>query len=304
MTTIEGILTRKLPQFPRVVEFLTTSYTDFIENGVSGVEEEFWQNYEEILEEISAISGLTCQEIYEELKRFQIVRSNCAPIIEAQPQESRFGLVREKIYEQDAYPILEHFYFAYAPYTIQRKEFVIQQVQVMNSQPSLFCDLGVGPGVLFSRVLREQQNWMGYGVDISAKCVAYAKKMVDFHHLSHRAFIIQADVRSTPYEANFFDVVIASEVLEHIPDPKVGLRELTRILKLDGSAMIALPICLEQPEHLYVFRGEDECKKACEDVGLHIEHFEKWESGGAFIDSFAVCRKVALNPDEIGEANY
>ena len=117
--------------------------------------------------------------------------------------------------------------------------------------------------------------------------------MMALYHLNDRAKIEQADVRSTSYSDETFDVVIASEVLEHLPEPMEGLRELARILKSNAFAIVSLPIQLPQPEHLYVFADEQEVRQACSNVGLFIEHFETWKSGGAFVDCFILCKKVS-----------
>lgn len=49
------------------------------------------------------------------------------------------------------------------------------------------------------------------------------------------------DIVSIPVENNSFDVVILSEVLEHIYDPKLVLKEAYRVLKSGGKALICTP---------------------------------------------------------------
>lgn len=72
---------------------------------------------------------------------------------------------------------------------------------------------------------------------------------------------VQSDVRSLPFEDNFFDAVLAVSVIEHIglEDPQVELselppadqrgdveavRELTRVLKPEGKLVMTLPFGL------------------------------------------------------------
>ena len=50
-----------------------------------------------------------------------------------------------------------------------------------------------------------------------------------------------SDIIAIPVEDCSFDVVLCSEVLEHVPDPINALREMSRVLKPDGLAIITAP---------------------------------------------------------------
>jgi ubiquinone/menaquinone biosynthesis C-methylase UbiE len=57
-----------------------------------------------------------------------------------------------------------------------------------------------------------------------------------------------------PYEDNRFDLVIASQILEHIPRRQMFLRSIRRVLKPSGRAAIIVPDnnCLsplDEPSH-------------------------------------------------------
>lgn len=43
-----------------------------------------------------------------------------------------------------------------------------------------------------------------------------------------------ADVRKLPYASNSFDLVVATHVLEHLPEPSAALAEISRVLKPNG----------------------------------------------------------------------
>jgi SAM-dependent methyltransferase len=49
------------------------------------------------------------------------------------------------------------------------------------------------------------------------------------------------DVTCMSYQDNFFDVVICSHVLEHVPDDRKAMREIFRVLKNGGYAILNVP---------------------------------------------------------------
>ena len=54
---------------------------------------------------------------------------------------------------------------------------------------------------------------------------------------------IVSDIVSIPVPDASFDVVLCTEVLEHLPDPLAALRELSRLLKPGGQLIITAPFC-------------------------------------------------------------
>lgn len=53
------------------------------------------------------------------------------------------------------------------------------------------------------------------------------------------------DMTDIPFEDETFDIIIASQVLEHIPDEEKALRELCRVLKRDGKAILSIPVAFD-----------------------------------------------------------
>jgi len=53
--------------------------------------------------------------------------------------------------------------------------------------------------------------------------------------------LLRGDAMNLPFKDTYFDKVICSEVLEHLPDDNQALRELRRVLKDDGILAISVP---------------------------------------------------------------
>jgi SAM-dependent methyltransferase len=64
-----------------------------------------------------------------------------------------------------------------------------------------------------------------------------------------------SDIVNIPIEDNSFDVVLCTEVLEHVPEPIKALEEMSRLLKPGGRLLITAPLgsgLHQLPYHYYV----------------------------------------------------
>jgi SAM-dependent methyltransferase len=55
------------------------------------------------------------------------------------------------------------------------------------------------------------------------------------------ASVVQGDALALPFAEGSFDRVIASEVLEHIPDDRSAMAELARVLRPGGTMAVTVP---------------------------------------------------------------
>jgi SAM-dependent methyltransferase len=86
------------------------------------------------------------------------------------------------------------------------------------------------------------------GPDEVAQVRATLGAMVDAGELAedHPANAVQGNALALPFAEGTFDRVIASEVLEHIPDDSAAMRELARVLRPGGSMAVTVPRCLPE----------------------------------------------------------
>ena len=83
--------------------------------------------------------------------------------------------------------------------------------------------------------------------------------------------MVRMDVSDIPYDEESFDVVYCSHVLEHVQDDRRAMRELNRVLKKDGWAILLVQITAEEtyedpsivePEaRREAFGQEDHCRR-------------------------------------------
>ncbi|HBH47697.1 MAG TPA: SAM-dependent methyltransferase [Bacteroidales bacterium] len=58
----------------------------------------------------------------------------------------------------------------------------------------------------------------------------------------------KCDIQNMPFENESFDVVICNHVLEHVPDDKKAMKEIQRILKPKGYAILQVPADFSRKE--------------------------------------------------------
>ena len=52
---------------------------------------------------------------------------------------------------------------------------------------------------------------------------------------------VKADICNLPFEDNAYDVILCNHVLEHIPDDTKAMKEIFRVLKTNGMAILQIP---------------------------------------------------------------
>lgn len=93
-------------------------------------------------------------------------------------------------------------------------------------------DLGCGRGVY--AYLLAQRGFQTFGIDISEEGIRDAAEWAS-------ATVLLGDAERLPFRDGFFDLIVCSEVIEHLNKPANGVRELQRVLKPGGIAVISIP---------------------------------------------------------------
>ena len=91
--------------------------------------------------------------------------------------------------------------------------------------------LDVGCGNSPFKHLLDNSRTQYYGLDI--------EDSFDFNY--HRTDITYFNGNQIPFEDNYFDSILCTEVLEHVPNPLVLVNEMYRVLKSDGKIILTVP---------------------------------------------------------------
>ncbi|MCP3873063.1 MAG: class I SAM-dependent methyltransferase [Desulfobacteraceae bacterium] len=116
----------------------------------------------------------------------------------------------------------------------------------LNITPSdKILDIGCGEGRHTIKAC-QQKDTVCIGADFGFNNLVETKKKLEFHQaindLRCKTMDLSCmDVTNLPFKKNSLDIVICSEVLEHIPDDKKAISELIRILKPGKFLAISVP---------------------------------------------------------------
>ncbi|MFC4025368.1 class I SAM-dependent methyltransferase [Oceanobacillus longus] len=95
-------------------------------------------------------------------------------------------------------------------------------------QGSKILDIGCGDGYGSFKLC--SAGYCVTGVDLSNEMIQLAQSRMRGENMSFK----QGDVNELPFEDNYFDAIIAINVLEWVEDPLHALKELQRVVKNNG----------------------------------------------------------------------
>jgi len=101
-----------------------------------------------------------------------------------------------------------------------------------RSRPTRILEIGVGEGIVTSRVIERFEGVPVIGLDLPDEELAT-------HWQSRDLSCAFGDASHLPFPDDAFDLVMAIEVFEHLPDPDAAMAELARVCS--GSLIASVP---------------------------------------------------------------
>lgn len=146
--------------------------------------------------------------------------------------------------------------------------------------PGRALDVGCGDGSFLEGLA--QRGWEVFGTELSASIAATAKR-----RLGDRVLVEKMD--TTAYPEASFDLITFWHVLEHVDNPRKVLAEARRLIKSNGTVLIAVPnirslqaqlfkqdwLHLDVPRHRWHFEPQTLARLAdrCEFEVERVRHF-------------------------------
>jgi ubiquinone/menaquinone biosynthesis C-methylase UbiE len=116
---------------------------------------------------------------------------------------------------------------------VSRRRFALEMIESRVPPGSKILDVGCGTGHLAGELMR--RGYQAWGVDFSEGMVRYACE----HYGADR--FQMGDIERIPFPDNTFDGVMSLGVMEYLSSDEPALREMWRVLKPGGVAVITTP---------------------------------------------------------------
>lgn len=132
-----------------------------------------------------------------------------------------------------------------------------------NDVPATVVEVGVGEGEISQRLRTRFPTATVVGVDLVDETLAT-------HWRANGLACLYGDAGQLPFADDLADLVLAIEVLEHVPDPAAALREIARVARAD--VVLSVP---REPiwRMLNLARG-----KYLRDLGNTPGHIQHWST--------------------------
>lgn len=127
-------------------------------------------------------------------------------------------------------------------------------------------DVGCGEGFTLKKLEEKKIGKKNEGIDYSAEAIKIGKKIYPELNLA------KGNIYDLKYEDNSFDLLICTEVLEHLADPVKAIEEMKRVT----SKYILLSV----PNEPFFIMANFLRGKYLKNLGNHPEHINHWTAFG------------------------
>jgi methionine biosynthesis protein MetW len=142
-------------------------------------------------------------------------------------------------------------------------------VDNLNLESKNILDIGCYDGTFLNSIKNRRNNF--FGLEASD----WGVKECHQKNINVQQFFFD-DEKKLPFEDNFFDLVIAGEIIEHIYDTDFFLEEISRVLRKQGKLLISTPNIASFGRRLLLFVGKNpiiEISPNESDSSGHIRYF-------------------------------
>jgi len=173
-------------------------------------------------------------------------------------------------------------------------EMFLNRVIGASSAPFDYLEVGPGHGLMVyfaaaSELSRRLEAW-----DVSAVSLRETRQALDRMGVEKPVALTEVDILQAAPPQGGYDLIVISEVLEHLERPDKALGFLASALNPGGRIFINVPLNSPSPDHIYLLSSPDEVTALVEGAGLAVETMELYATQGARIE-FALESRVSVS---------
>lgn len=110
----------------------------------------------------------------------------------------------------------------------------------------------------------------------------------------------QTDILKAKTSERRYDLIVISEVLEHLETPQTALKLLRQAIAPDGRIFINVPLNSPSPDHIYLLSDPEEVRELIEGAGFKIVSMELFATQGRKIES-ALNNRISVSAGVVAQ---
>lgn len=130
-------------------------------------------------------------------------------------------------------------------------------------------EVGPGHGLMVYLAMREFGLEGATAWDLSAVSVEQTRHALALLGVTEATLGVR-DIMEIVPGGKTYDLVVLSEILEHLEDPKAALRAIRPLVGRGGLVFVNVPVNSPSPDHLYLMESVDDARALLTDTGFDI----------------------------------
>ena len=177
-------------------------------------------------------------------------------------------------------------------------------LRLLRQQTKPFSYLEVGPGhglmVHFAAsapMCERLEAW-----DVSPVSLRETRAALDLLETNKPVKLTEVDILKAERPARQYDLIVISEVLEHLEQPQAALEFLRAVLAPGGRMFINVPLNSPSPDHIYLLSTPDEVTQLVTASGLGVDAAELYATQGRPVDK-AIRQRLTVSMGIVARAS-
>jgi len=171
--------------------------------------------------------------------------------------------------------------------------FFLREIPPRLRPEGRYLEIGPGHGLMMYLALREFGLGRSTAWDLSRVSIDQTRAALAKLGFENAEFAVQ-DLATVEPSDETYDLVVLSEVLEHLEDPHTALERVRPLVEPDGGLLfVNVPLNSPSPDHIYLLRTPEEARSLLTDSGFEVLHEAHFATQGTKIER-ALRNKVSV----------
>lgn len=173
-------------------------------------------------------------------------------------------------------------------------EMFLNRVLGAADKPFSYLEVGPGHGLMVYFAARSALSQSLEAWDVSPVSLRETRAALDRLGVDKPVSLVETDILQAVRPDKRFDLIVISEVLEHLERPQDALAFLRDVIAEDGRIFINVPLNSPSPDHIYLLSTPEEARALVEQAGFAVDAVELYATQGRPVEK-AVKNKVSVS---------